>query len=180
MLRVLAQTPAFLNALARYTKERKKEMKKILALLIALTTLLTLFACTALPEEGDVTVLVETEEGEYEVYRVHLEDVENKTSGVVGIFEHLAERENNPLPSELDDTGYGAFVKSVGSLTPEGSEYISLYTSEEADFAVPSQWMPTVPEVEYEGITLKYSGVGLSSMTIKSGTVILCRLESYS
>ena len=155
-------------------------MKKILALLIALATLFTLFACTTLPDEGDVTVLVETDEGEYEVYRVYFEDVENKTSGAVGIFEHLAARENNPLASKLDDTGYGAFVKSVGSLLPQGNEYISLYTSEESDFAVPSEWMPTVPEVDYEGVTLKYAGVGLSSMTIKSGTVILCRLESYS
>lgn len=155
-------------------------MKKILALLIALMTLFTVFACTTLPDEGDVTVLVETDEGEYEVYRVYFEDVENKTSGAVGIFEHLAARENSPLPSELDDTGYGAFVKSVGSLVPQGNEYISLYTSEESDFAVPSEWMPTVPEVDYEGVTLKYAGVGLSSMTIKSGTVILCRLESYS
>ena len=154
-------------------------MKKVSALLLALVMLFSIISCTILPSEGDVTVLVELSQGNYEVYKLNLEDVENKSAGAVGIFDHLRERENSPLASELDDTGYGAFVKSVGSLVPKANEYIALYTSEEADFAVPSEWMPIVPEVNYEGTILKYSGVGLSSMTIKNGSIILCRLESY-
>ena len=49
----------------------------------------------------------------------------------------------------------------------------------EEDFAVPSEWSPVVPTATYGSITLTYSGVGLSSMHITDGTVVLFRVEGF-
>jgi hypothetical protein len=77
--------------------------------------------------------------------------------------------------------GYGAYINSISPLNPDAlaNEYIGIYTTEECDFSVPTEYFPTVSTVTYGDATLTYSGVGISSMTIKDGTVILFRLETY-
>ena len=49
-----------------------------------------------------------------------------------------------------------------------------VYTSLEKDFGT---W-EGVGVLEYEGITLKSAGVGVSEMSVVSGTTILFRLEA--
>ena len=151
-------------------------MKKILSVILILVMLLGLVSCGAeVAEEGDVSIVIENRDGTHEVYKVFLEDVTNKNEGVYGVIQFLMDREENSLTAEVVDSTYGAYVQSIGSLTPLGSEYVCLYTSLEKDFGT---W-DGVKTVEYEGQTLKESGVGLSSMSIEKGAVVLFKIEVY-
>ena len=151
-------------------------MKKIIAfiLLIALTITALCSCGTAIAENGDVTVVVEAADGEYEVYKTYLENVENKKSGALGVLENLRDREENPLNLVMEDSTYGAFVTEIGSIKQADGAYVMVYTS------VKSDSYEDAPSVEYDGMTLYQSGVGLSGMSVEAGTVILFRLESYS
>ena len=87
-------------------------MKKLVSLILTLALCLCALASCSLfgsvAEAGDVTVVIETEDGKYEVYKTYLEDVENKSEGVVGVLEHLKSREDNPLPLNMYHTIYAA------------------------------------------------------------------------
>ena len=154
-------------------------MKKILSLILAVAMMLLLVACAGeVGEEGDVSLVVENRDGSYDVYKVYLEDVTNKEEGVYGVVEFIMQREENPITADIVDSSYGAYVNSIGSLTPDASknEYVCLYTSLEKDFGT---W-DGVKSVVYEGVTLKEAGVGLTSMSIEKGTVVLFRIETYT
>jgi len=153
-------------------------MKKILSLIIIVVMAVGLVSCNGiLGERGDVTFVIENRDGSYEVYKAYLEDVTNKDEGVYGVLQLLTVREKNPLAADIVDSSYGAYINSIGSLTPDATknEYVSIYTSLEKDF---STWEP-VGVKEYEGITLKSSGVGLTSMSAEKGTVVLFCIETY-
>ena len=154
-------------------------MKKILSLILATAMMLLLVACGGeVGEEGDVSLVVENRDGSYDVYKVYLEDVTNKEEGVYGVVEFIMRRKENPITADIVDSSYGAYVNSIGSLTPDASknEYVCLYTSLEKDFGT---W-DGVKSVVYEGVTLKEAGVGLTSMSIEKGTVVLFRIETYT
>ena len=153
-------------------------MKKILSLILIAVMAVGLVSCSGiLGERGDVTFVIENRDGSYEVYKAYLEDVTNKDEGVYGVLQLLTAREKNPLVADIVDSSYGAYINSIGSLTPDATknEYVSIYTSLEKDF---STWEP-VGVKEYEGITLKSSGVGLTSMSAEKGTVVLFCIETY-
>lgn len=131
-----------------------------------------------LGEQGDVSVVIENRDGTYTVYKVYLEDVTNRSEGVYGVIQHLMEREDTPLTADIVDSTYGAYVNAIGSLTPDATknEYVGLYTSLEMDFGTGDG----VKTIEYEGVTLKTAGVGFTAMSAEVGTVILCRIETYT
>ena len=153
-------------------------MKRILSLILVLVMMFSLASCGGtLGEQGDVSVVIENRDGSYTVYKAYLEEVENKGEGVYGVIQYLMAREDNPLTADIVDSTYGAYVNAIGTLTPDATknEYVCLYTSLEGDFDTSDY----VKELVYEGITLKTSGVGLTSMSAEKGTVILFRIESY-
>ena len=161
-------------------------MKKILALILVLVMAVGLVSCNGvfggilggiLGESGDVSIVIENRDGTYDVYKAYLEDVENKDEGVYGVIQLLMAREKNPLTADVVDSSYGAYINSIGSLTPDATknEYVSIYTSLEKDFGT---WEP-VGEIDYEGTTLKACGVGLTSMSAEEGTIVLFRIETY-
>ena len=123
----------------------------------------------------------ENGENDYTVYEVDLSKLEKRDEGALSLLEYLASLEGSTLYYNVQwGGGYGAYITSIGSLNPDPTcQYISLYTTEEADFAVPTEWSPTVATATYGEITLTYAGVGLSSMHINDGTVILFRLEGF-
>ena len=161
-----------------------KNTKRILSLLLLFAILVTALASCGggkVDLEGVAKIAIERAEGDYLEYEVDLSKLERHDEGAISLLEHVASLEGSTLYYNIQwGGGYGAYITSIGSLSPDPScEYISLYTSESADFAVPTEYMPTVSTVEYSGKTLTYAGVGLSSMHINDGTVILFRLESY-
>ena len=153
-------------------------MKKITALILTVVMLLCLVSCGGtLGEQGDVSVVIETRDGTYTVYKAYLEDVSNKGEGVYGVIQYLMAREDNPLTADIVDSTYGAYVNAIGSLSPDATknEYVCLYTSLEKDFDTSDY----VSEIEYEGTILKTSGLGLTSMSAEKGTIILFRIETW-
>lgn len=155
-------------------KKRRQKMKKILSLILAVVMILGLVSCGAVVgEQGDVTFVIENRDGSYDVYKMYLEDVENRDKGALGVIESLNARENNPLPVDMS----GTMMKSIGSLEPDASkgEYIFIYTSLEKDFGT-GDFASTI---EYEGQTLTMAGVGIESMSVEAGTVILFRIETW-
>lgn len=151
--------------------------KRILALLLSLTLLMSMISCDLIfgdvAEEGDVTVVVEATDGSFEVYKAYLENVENKSEGAKGVVENLRDRDNNPLYLEMVDSTYGAYVSAIGSIKEDSTakKYVIVYTS------VAEDSYQGAPTIDYEGITLYQAGLGLSGMKVEAGTIILFRLE---
>ena len=164
---------------------KKTSLGKILAFIAVVAMLIAcLVSCGGnVAGSGTALVVIENAAGAdtpYTVYEVELARVENKNEGALSLLEYIASVEGSTLYYSASwGGGYGAYVNSIGTLSPVGTEFIAVYTSNEADFAVPDAYMPTVKTVEYDGATLTYSGVGISQMNIKDGTVVLFRLESY-
>ena len=165
-------------------------MKKtrILSLILAVFMVLSFMAsCTKneVSESGTAKIVIETKnegENKYVVYEVDLSLLESREEGALSLLEYISSQEGSTLYySATWGGGYGAYINSISPLTPDtlSGEYIGVYTSEECDFAVPTADFPTVQSTSYEGQTLKFSGVGVSSMHVKDGSVILFRLEKY-
>ena len=98
------------------------------------------------------------------------------------MLEYISSQEGSTLYySATWGGGYGAYINTIASLYPDSSsgEYIAIYTTEECDFSVPTEYFPTVSTVTYKEKTLTFSGVGMSSMTVNDGSVILFRIEKY-
>ena len=155
-------------------------MKRLIAgFILAALMLCCLCSCdlfkNSVAEEGDVTVVIENSDGSYGVYDLVLENVRNKDEGVKGILEHL-NKGDDKLYLEITDSTYGAYVSAIGSIKEDmaSGSYVMVYTSIETDSYEGS------PTVDYEGTTLYQSGVGISSMNVESGIVVLFRLETYS
>ena len=154
-------------------------MKKRLFALILATLMLTLSLVSCdlflgeVAEEGDITVVVENTDGSYDVYKTYLEEVENKKEGAKGVVEHLEGREDSPLYLEMTDSTYGAYVSAIGSIKESAADkmYVIVYTS------VATDSYDGAPTLDYEGATLYQAGMGLSSMAVPAGGVILFRLE---
>lgn len=163
----------------------KKTVTKIFSLLLALAMLTCMLASCGGEElvsnTGTAKIVVEHSDGTYAVFEADLSKLEKNDEGAVSVLEYIASQENSTLYFNLQwGGGYGAYITAIDTLSPDVSnQYIAIYTSEEKDFAVPSEWSPTVATVKYGDKTLTYSGVGLSSMHINDGTVILFRIEGF-
>ncbi len=151
---------------------------RILALvLVVVMAILSMTSCNLfygeVAEQGDVTVVVENADGTYDVYKTYLEEVENKNEGAKGVIEHLNKRQSNPLPLEMIDSTYGAYVGGIGSIKEDMASkmYVIVYTS------VASDSYEGASTIDYSGITMYQAGVGLSGMKVEAGTIILFRLE---
>ena len=161
-----------------------KKTKLLAILLVAVMIAASLTSCLGgdVSKTGTAKIVIENGENDYTVYDVDLSKLEKYDEGAISLLEYIASQENSTLYYNVQwGGGYGAYVTSIGSLNPDSSknQYVSLYTSESEDFAVPTEYAPTVATVKYGDMTLTYAGVGLSSMHINDGTVILFRLESY-
>ena len=155
-------------------------MKRLIAVFVLAVLMLgCLCSCNlinnSVAEEGDVTIVIENVDGSYDVYDIVLESVENKNEGVKGILEHL-NKGDDKLYVEMVDSTYGAYVSAIGNIKEDAASgsYVMLYTS------IASDSYEGAPTVDYDGTTLYQSGVGMSSMNVESGTVVLFRLETYS
>ena len=161
----------------------KKNIKILSLLIAAVMTCFSLVACSGgnVASSGTATLLVDNGNGDYTVYEVELSKLEKYDEGALTLLEYLSTQKGTDLYYGTQaGGGYGAYVTNVNSLNPDPtSEYIAVYTSEASDFSVSSDGME-MPSVMYGQTELKYSGVGISSMNIKDGTVVMFRLESFA
>ena len=163
-------------------KNKTKIKVGIIALFMLLVgVIFSLAGCAGgnVAADGTALVVIENRDGSFDEHEVDLSLLEHRDEGGLSLLEYLGEKEGGIVYSVNYGGGYGGYINSIGSLYPGANEYVSLYTSEECDFAVPTEYMPTVSEVKYGERTLKYSGVGIGDMSVKDGTVILLRMESY-
>lgn len=162
-----------------------KKTNRILALLLALVmATLMLASCGAtgnVADSGTATIVIENGENDYTEYEVDLSKLEKRDEGALSLLEYIASLENSTLYYNATwGGGYGAYITQIGNLYPDPmNQYVAIYTSVEKDFAVPNEYSPTVATVEYKTMTLTYSGVGLSAMSVDDGTVILFRVEGF-
>ncbi len=160
-----------------------KKTKKILPLVLVLAAvLLTLISCKGdalVADKGQAQIFIEKYDGSFVSYTVDLSSLEDRSEGALSVIKYL--KESMSLECVIEDAGYGAYITGIDEISENSSagEYIIIYTTEEADFAVPTADDPTVPTLKLGDITLVSSGLGLSSMHVGNGTVILFRLESY-
>ena len=146
-------------------------MKKLLSVLLLIVVCFSLTACrfrTHTSTSGNVKIYVEGDT--VKVYTVSLDDV-TVDDGAMSILKYLNENEGVTLDYTVGT--YGAFLNQFDTLTPEGNQWIAVYTTYEADYFIP----PYDTKKTVEGTTFTLSGVGLSSMTIADGVCILLTIE---
>ena len=147
----------------------KNKLFRLLALAVAFATaLLSLASCTggeANDKVGTVRLVI-YDESPVE-YTVDLSLV-GEGDGLMPVLSYLSENEG--LTYTATDGGYGAYLTALGTLKESAIEgkYLYVYTSVEDDFDV-SVYASTI---EYNGMTLTSSGVGISEMTLTDGAVI--------
>lgn len=161
----------------------KNNTKFLSLLIVAVMLCLSLVSCSGgnVASSGTATLLVDKGDGDYTVYTVELSELEKHDEGALTLLEYLSTQKGTDLYYGTQaGGGYGAYITNINSLNPDPtSEYIAVYTSEPSDFSVSSDGME-MPSVMYNETELKYSGVGISSMNIKDGTVVMFRLESFA
>ena len=122
------------------------------AFMLVFCLLFSLVGCGggSVTDEGVAYVVIENRDGSYEEYEVDLSLLTERSSGCLSLLKYLGEQEGGIVYSVNYGGGYGGYINSIGSLYPGTNEYISIYTSESSDFAVPTEYMPTVSEVQYK------------------------------
>lgn len=159
----------------------KTKILSILILSAVIFCALTSCAGGNVASSGEATIVVDLGGGEYATYTIDLSQLEEHDEGAFTLLKYLSVQKGTDLYySTNSGGGYGAYITAINSLSPDPmSEYIAVYTSEKTDFSVSSDGIE-MPGVTYNGTELKYSGVGISQMTIKDGTVVMFRLESFA
>lgn len=149
-------------------------MKKFLAILVMLITLLTFGACEisrTVDTEGDFTVVVD---GETDlVYSIKLEDLD-LSKGALSILLYLQETEGLNLVYE--NSTYGAYITEVGGLKTDSNGYVSLFTSYQPEWDV-TEWCV---KAEYNGVEVATAAVGVSSMSVIKGEILYIKYVSYA
>ena len=144
-----------------------KNIKKIAALLLALSIMLCAFSLTACNTDGaqentagSVTLVVKG--AEEKSYTVSLDGI-SLDKGLVSIFDAL--KAEGKLDYGITDT----FLDYVGDVKNdyEKGEYVYIYTSVTADQDV-SEYKETVT---YQGTELVSAGVGAIEMTVEDGAI---------
>ena len=146
----------------------KNKPLRLLALAVAIAiALLSFTACGGTQNDTEGTIrLVIFDESAVE-YTVDLSEL-GEGDGLIPALDYLAE--NKGVSYTATDGGFGAYLTALGTLKESAAEgkYLYVYTSVEADFDVSAYAMT----VEYDGVTLTSSGVGISEMTLTDGAVI--------
>ena len=144
-----------------------QNLKKIAALLLALSIMLCAFSLTACNTDGaqentagSVTLVVKG--AEEKSYTVSLDGI-SLDKGLVSIFDAL--KAEGKLDYGITDT----FLDYVGDVKNdyEKGEYVYIYTSVIADQDV-SEYKQTVT---YQGTELVSAGVGAIEMTVEDGAI---------
>ncbi len=179
-------------------------MKKLVALFSALLLSLALAAFIGCEEEkgsaleGSVTVVLDKGEGaenRYTEFTLDLAEAGLTTADhAIDVLEALKEREGLYY-SGTYTSSFGAYLTEIGTETPaenpsyegetvqtpilkaEGSSYIALYTSD-IDEGNPDadSYGGTI---EYEGVSVYYAMLGVSSLSLSGGAVYYFMLSSY-
>ena len=146
----------------------KNKSLRLLALAVAIAiALLSVTACGGTQNDTEGTIRLVIFDESAVVYTIDLSEL-GEGDGLIPALDYLAENEG--VSYTATDGGFGAYLTALGSLKESAAEgkYLYVYTSVEADFDVSAYAMT----VDYAGLTLTSSGVGISRMTLTDGAVI--------
>lgn len=147
-------------------------MKKIIKLVSMLTLLSILVCCfVGCAPKANMTVVVTTDPNT--VYTVDLNKLEEGCNAI-DVLEYLKEKQGLTYVV-AQDPDLGPFLTEVLTLkqSEDFNPYFFVYTS------VQAEQMTNYDGVEYEGVTLYPSSVGIGSMTVEEGCIIYITLISY-
>ncbi len=149
------------------TIKTTKRTALIVVALVLFASLLTVFcACDNggnKNTEGSARIIVD---GENVIdLTVNLDKIDGSAK-LLPVLKSL--KEQGKLALEYEESVTGAYLTKIGTLQNSGNKYIYVFTSLESDKDV-SEWATSV---EYDGIMLYSSGLGVSEMSLKDGTVI--------
>lgn len=153
-----------------FMKNRRIVFTAITLIAVMLVATFAFTACTDGKGKGDVTVVIACD-GSNKEYYVAADKVEGE--GVLAVMEYL--RDNEGLHFVTEDGGYGEYATEVGGFKQGDGVYIYIFTSVEKDFDV-SEYKQTV---DYKGVTLTSSGVGLSAMSVEEDAIIYFGTTTY-
>ena len=143
----------------------KRILQVLILVLLAASLALSLAACSneqSLTGECKI-VIASTPET---VYTVDLSEVEI-TEGVYSVLKYLRDTEGLEFTAQ-ESAATGAYLTELEGLELSAGQYIYTWTSVESDFDASGM----AEDVEYNGITLKPSATGLSSMSLEDGAII--------
>ncbi len=145
----------------------KIKICKTIAFILALITAFSLFGCKE-DLTGKIKIVIGGDNPKE--YIVDLEKVDGGR-GLVSVLDYLKKEKNINYKLE------GTMLTKVGDLENNSAEskYIYVYTTVEKDQDVTSFGT----SIEYKGITIKSSGVGVYSMHVEEGAIIYIGLISW-
>ncbi len=148
----------------------KKALSVTLPGLVCLISILAIFlysCATPYVDPEGTAILVVMKDGVADEYEVHLSKID-KTNGAFGALDYL--EGEGLLEYDADEGMFGAFLTRVGRVEQKSDEgvYIGIWT----DNAAEADTSGFFENVEYKGMTLYPSGVGISSMSLYDKSVI--------
>ncbi len=148
-------------------------MKKVLSLLLVVIALMSFASCLPenhVDEKGQITVVI-MEESPL-VYEVKLDDLD-MSEGALSVVKYLHKEKDIALTYQ--DSTYGAYLTKLGTIETDKSGYLCVFTSVEKDWDVSSYCVTK----DYNGVTVKSSGYGVSSMTVEDGMILYFCYVAY-
>lgn len=137
--------------------------KLLLLLLVVAIVCATSFALAACNDPDVMTVNATVIVGDT-VYNI--QDYKCSTNASVDVLlSYLTE--NKDLHIKFTESAYGKYITEIGTLAPQGTDWICFYTSVESDKDITAY----ATTIEYNGTTLYSAGVGVSSAKIVDGGV---------
>ncbi len=144
-----------------------KKITKLLTALFAICFLLSFSACQwgdrTVEESGVVTVVIMNEAPL--VFKLQLDEID-LSQGALSLMLYLKEKEG--LTVEYEEGQLGAYFTRIGDIMSDDNGYLSIFTSHEKDWDVTEYCITK----DYNGITVKTSAVGISSMSVLDGMVL--------
>lgn len=157
---------------------KKRILAVMLTLVLVLSLVFAIAACTddtKTPEanEGTFRVVLMPKEGEAQEYTVDIALLEGQLNGEAAIMQLVG---NHGVSVTWEDSSYGKYFSAIGCVQPtEANEYVRLFTSVEKDKGVDAY----ATTIEYDGVSLTSSGVGISLMTVEKDCIILIKVDKY-
>ena len=154
--------------------------KKLLAFLLVVVSVFAFAGCgDSYALDGQAKVIIAGQPDK--VYTVDLEQAkmtsQNTVLDLLGYLCDTQDLEFSATANGSGQYGYSAFITSIGSLAPQGSnEYIGFFHNKVEDKDV-SAW--AADDVTVDGQTLYYSGLGIGSVKLVDGIVVYFNILSY-
>lgn len=163
----------------------KRKISLLLFAVMLVAALLVCCACTEKPQDEVVTLdnlnLAETQaaliikgatEGEYAIHVVEVSQLGAEPNGET-LLNHFVNA--GSVTVVWEDSDYGKYMTGINGMTPADQQFISVYTSVEADKGE-AAWAKNIQLGNYVVTT---SAVGISSAKVQGGSIIYLQIESY-